>query len=409
MDWFYKFFSNDHALELVLILSFSLLSFFITRKYLLALIKKVASKTKNQWDDIILSKNVFSRLSYLMPAIILHVFSEKIISSLVSFNINFLEIDLFKRMLTGYILLVVLFVIDSLLTSFLTIYNNYEISKRIPIKGYLQLAKIFLFCIGAVLVISALLGKSPNIFLGGLSALAAVLLLVFKNSILSLVANIQITTNGLIKVGDWLEIPKFGADGDVIEISLNTLKIQNWDKTYSFVPMHVLLDEAYKNWSGMVASGGRRIKRAIKIDITSISYCDEATLEQYRKFTILRPYLDEKIEEIKKFNEDNGVDYSSLINGRRLTNIGTFRAYIKAYLANHPKVHKKMTFLVRQLEPTEKGLPIEIYIFLNDTRWVQYEDIQADIFDHLFAALKEFGLRGYQAPSSFDFEKLANR
>jgi miniconductance mechanosensitive channel len=409
MDWFFKFFSNDHALELVLILSFSLLSFVITRKYLLALIKKVASKTKNQWDDIILSKNVFFRLSYLMPAIILHVFSEKVISSLISFDINFLEIDLFKRMLTGYILLVVLFVIDSLLTSFLTIYNNYEISKRIPIKGYLQLVKIFVFCIGAVLVISAILDKSPNIFIGGLSALTAVLLLIFKNSILSLVANIQITTNGLIKVGDWLEIPKFGVDGEVIEISLNTLKIQNWDKTYSFVPMHVLLDEAYKNWSGMVASGGRRIKRAIKIDITSISYCDEETLEKYKKFKILQPYLEGKIEEIKKFNEENNVDYSSVINGRRLTNIGTFRAYIKAYLANHPKVHKEMTFLVRQLEPTEKGLPIEIYIFLNETRWVQYEDIQADIFDHLFAALKEFGLRGYQAPSSFDFEKLAIR
>ena len=228
MDWFFKFFSNDHALELVLILSFSLLSFVITRKYLLALIKKVASKTKNQWDDIILSKNVFFRLSYLMPAIILHVFSEKVISSLISFDINFLEIDLFKRMLTGYILLVVLFVIDSLLTSFLTIYNNYEISKRIPIKGYLQLVKIFVFCIGAVLVISAILDKSPNIFIGGLSALTAVLLLIFKNSILSLVANIQITTNGLIKVGDWLEIPKFGVDGEVIEISLNTLKIPSF-------------------------------------------------------------------------------------------------------------------------------------------------------------------------------------
>ena len=251
-----------------------------------------------------------------------------------------------------------------------------------------------------------MIDKSPIYLLGGIGALTAVLLLIFKDTILSFVASIQIHSNDLFKIGDWLEAPQFGADGDVIDIALHTVKIQNWDKTISIIPSHKLIESSFKNWRGMSESGGRRIKRSIYIDQTSIRFCDEQMIEKFKSFKLLAPYLEAKLAEIDASNADKNINMQALVNGRRLTNIGTFRAYIQAYLKNHPMIHQNLTFLIRQLAPSEKGIAIEIYVFTNITDWIAYEAIQADIFDHLLAVLTEFELQVFQNPTGKNFEQL---
>lgn len=239
-----------------------------------------------------------------------------------------------------------------------------------------------------------------------LGGLTAVLLLVFKDMILGLVAGIQLSSNNMIARGDWIEMPNYGADGDVIDITLTTVMVQNWDKTITTIPTYALISDSFKNWKGMQESGGRRIKRAVNIDINSIRFVDDELLSKLRKVELLKDYLQDKLQEIDKYNQEHAVDTSLLINGRKITNIGTFRAYLIAYLRRHPLINKEMTFLVRQLRPTECGLPIEVYVFSNDKVWANYEAIQADIFDHIFAVVPEFGLRVFQNPTGSDFQFL---
>ena len=279
-------------------------------------------------------------------------------------------------------------------------------SKKISIKSYIQVAKLLVNIFGFIVVIAILTGRSPVYFLSGLGALTAVLLLVFKDTILSLVSSVQISSNDLFKVGDWIEAPQFGADGDVIDIALHSIKIQNWDKTISIIPTNKLLDSSFKNWRGMSESGGRRIKRSINIDMNSIKFCSNEMTERFRKFKVIGRHINQKLSEIEKFNTENNVVDDGQINGRSLTNIGTFRAYIEGYLRNHNKIHDEMTFLVRQLSPSSSGLPIEIYVFANDTDWINYESIQSDIFDHLLAVVPEFDLKVFQHPSGSDFNKI---
>ena len=257
---------------------------------------------------------------------------------------------------------------------------------------------------GIIVVIAVLTGNSPVYLLSGLGALTAVLILVFKDTILSLVSSVQISSNDLFKVGDWVEAPQFGADGDVIDIALHSVKIQNWDKTISVIPTNKLIDSSFKNWRGMAESGGRRIKRSINIDMSSIKFCTNEMIDRYSKYNVIANYIKVKLEEVQRFNIENNITDESLINGRSLTNIGTFRAYIEGYLRNHNKIHDEMTFLVRQLSPSANGLPIEIYVFSNDTDWLNYEKIQADIFDHLLAVVSEFELKVFQNPSGSDFK-----
>jgi miniconductance mechanosensitive channel len=242
--------------------------------------------------------------------------------------------------------------------------------------------------------------------MSGLGAMTAVLLLIFKDTILSFIASLQITFNDLFRIGDWLEIPDFGADGDVIDIALHTVQIQNWDKTISVIPTHKLIDGTFKNWRGMQESGGRRIKRSVLIDISSIKFCDEEMIKKYKKYQILRNYVEQKEKEIEQYNQEYNIDTSELINGRRMTNIGTFRAYVEEYLKRNTNINKDLTFLVRQLAPGHQGLPIEIYVFTNDTRWAFYEKIQADIFDHILAIVPEFDLRIFQAPTGYNLESI---
>ena len=260
---------------------------------------------------------------------------------------------------------------------------------------------------GILGIITILTGQSPVYLLSGIGALTAVLMLVFKDTILSFVATIQINSNDLFKIGDWVDAPQFGADGDVVDIALHTVKIQNWDKTITTIPTHKLIDSSFKNWRGMTDSGGRRIKRAIYIDISTIRFWDKELLRRFQQLDLLQDYLESKLKEVDNSNQTVGANLDQMVKGRRFTNIGTFRAYIKAFLKNHSDIHDEMTFLIRQLPPGEKGLPMEIYVFTNDTDWVRYESIQSDIFDHLMAIISEFDLKVFQNPSGNDFKSIA--
>ncbi|AGH96088.1 mechanosensitive ion channel family protein [Pseudobdellovibrio exovorus] len=290
------------------------------------------------------------------------------------------------------------------------VYTQKPISRTRPIKSYLQGIQIVAYCFGFISIIAVFMNKSPLLILSGLGALTAIIMLVFRDSILSLVAGVQLTTNDLIRVGDWIEMPQFNADGDVREITLHTVKVQNWDKTLTIIPAHKFLENSFKNWRGMQESGGRRIKRSLYIDVQSIRFLTSEDIEKFSSYRLLRPYLEQKNKELQDYNEQLPPDVQKgSLNRRRLTNVGTFRAYLDAYLKNHPQIHQDMTFLVRQLQPGPEGLPIELYVFTRDTRWAIYEGIQADIFDHILSILPEFGLRFFQNPTGYDFMSMGPR
>lgn len=378
----------------ILILSF--LANFLAKSILLRWIKYVIAKTETNWDDIILEKKVFNRLSHLAPSIVIYTFAEVAFPDIVGVQ------DAIRRVAIAYMVVVTAIVVDAFLNAVVAIYNTSTVAESRPIKSYVQVAKIFVYLITVVLVITTLLNRSPWAFLSGLGALTAVIMLVFKDTILGFVASIQLVSYDMVRQGDWIEMPKFGADGDVIDVTLNTVKVQNWDKTISTIPTYALVSDTFRNWRGMQDSGGRRIKRAIVIDLNTIRFCNEEMLDRFEKVRLIREYIKQKQVELKAHNEKYSIDSEVAINIRRLTNVGTFRAYIVAYLKQHPKIHQNMTFLIRQLPPSDKGLPIEIYVFSNDQAWAKFEGIQADIFDHLLAVVPEFGLRVFQSPSGED-------
>ncbi len=303
-------------------------------------------------------------------------------------------------------ILMVALTVTALMSAANQIYESRPIARDRPIKGFVQLAQIAIYILGAILVIAALIDRSPVILLSGLGAITAVLLIVFRDTLLSLVASVQLTGQDMIRVGDWLEVPQFGADGDVIDVALYTVTVQNWDKTITKIPTHRLTSDSFKNWRGMAESGGRRIKRSINIDFNSIRFLTDTEVQRFTAFVLLKDYIKAKEAELKAYNEALHAPGESGVNLRRLTNIGTFRAYIYNYLKHHPKIHDQMTLMVRQLQPGTEGLPIEIYCFSNDTDWGAYEGIQADIFDHVFAIAPEFGLRLYQRPAGADLREI---
>ncbi|MEZ5072236.1 MAG: mechanosensitive ion channel [Bacteroidales bacterium] len=372
---------------------------FLVKRILISAITRVARQTKNDWDDIFVERKVFNRFAHLAPAIIVFISFQYIFEAekLVTF---------LRHVTQAYMVLVVLLVLDALLSSFHEVYLRLPISRGRNIKAYIQVVKIILFFIGGLVIISLFSTKNLTNLLAGLGAMAAVLILVFKDTILGLVASIQLSANKMVQVGDWISMPKYGADGDVLDISLTTVKVQNWDKTIATIPTYALVSESFSNWKGMEESGGRRIKRSLNIDMTSVGFLTPEQTDKFRKFYLLRSYIEKKEKEIAEYNKSLNLDDSIVANGRRMTNLGTFRAYLENYLKNHPKIHKEMTFLVRHLQPTETGIPVEIYVFSNDQAWANYEGIQADIFDHILAILPEFGLRVFQNPSGSDFRKL---
>ena len=372
-------------------LAICIASYIISNKIIIKLISNFFKRTSTKLDDILIEKGFLNRLSNLIPLIIFYNL----------FNYIYGDYLLVNRLALALIAIVVILSINSLLNAFNDIYNQSKYSDKINIKSYFQILTLVINLFGLIVVVSILSGQSPFYLLSGLGALTAVLMLVFKDTILSFVSSIQISSNDLFKVGDWVEAPQFGADGDVIDIGLHTIKIQNWDKTISIIPTHKLIDSSFKNWRGMSDSGGRRIKRSINIDINSIKFCNHELIEKFKSVNIITEYINRKLSEIDKHNAD--LNTKSSINGRALTNIGTYRAYIKAYLKNNKNINNDMTFLVRQLSPTEKGLPIEIYVFSNNTNWIEYEEIQSDIFDHLLSVLNQFELQIYQYPSGNNF------
>ena len=353
-------------------------------------------KTSTQLDDILIKRNVFKRLTYIVPALIFYNFAY----AAPQFTMMIQRASLTLMAIAG------LLVINSFINALRDIYKQTKYNERLDINSYLQITKLIINILGTVVIIGIIINKDTTLLLSGLGAMTAVIMLIFKDTILSLVASLQISSNDLFKVGDWVEAPQFSADGDVIDIALHAVKIQNWDKTISVIPTHKLIDSTFKNWRGMSESGGRRIKRSMSIDMNSISLCNAETLDKFKKFELIREYIDQKQQEVSEHNQANNIDTSELINGRSLTNVGTFRAYIEAYLHSNSKIHPDMTFLIRQLEPTAQGLPIQIYVFTNDTDWVRYEGIQADIFDHLLAVMPEFGLKIFQSPTGKDFGNL---
>lgn len=379
----------------------ALLANFIAKRLIHYVIHPIIRRTSIQWDDLLIEHNVIVRFSHIVPAAIIHFFAPALFTDSTE------VLELFSVIVNTYLIVITLFVIDGVLNFARALWERGPVGRRYPAKSFVQAAKLVINLIGLIFILSSLLGKSPVVFFSGLGAVTAILLLIFKDAILGLVAGFQLSVNNMVMVGDWIAMPARGADGDVIDVSLTTVKVQNWDKTITTIPTYALISDSFKNWRGMKDAGGRRIKRPLHIDMRTIQFADEDLLERFKRIRLLRPYLQAKLEEIKKYNDDvgKGEGLSELINGRRLTNVGTFRAYCVAYLRNHPKLQQEMTLLVRQLASGPHGLPIEIYTFTNDTAWANYEDIQGDIFDHFLSVLPEFGLSAYQAPSGADLEK----
>ena len=385
------------ALLVVLVLLLSYLANLVTRRILLKVIRGTVKRTVTLWDDALAEKKLFYRAAHLAPSLVIYLMAAVPFEGLEGW------ISATRAAANIYMLIVGALVLDALLNGVLTIYRTFDVATRVPIRGFLQVIKVVLFFIVGIFVLSILMNESPKFFLGGLGALTAVLMLVFKDPILGLVGGIQLSTNDMVRIGDWVSLPKFNADGPVIDISLTTVKVQNWDKTITTIPTYALISDSFKNWRGMSDSGGRRIKRSLHVDISSIRFCTDEMLERFRKIESISEYIEAKNAEVTAYNAEHGVDQTIEINGRRMTNVGTFRAYVTAYLHNHPRIHQEgLTFLVRQLEPGPKGLPIEVYVFTRTTAWVEYEDIQADIFDHLLAAAPEFDLRVFQDPTDKD-------
>ncbi len=372
--------------------------YLVMKRLILRFVHAAFLRSSGKWDDLLVEHGVLSPVALLAPAIFLH----NAFKYLPSFP------EFLTHLFYPFVLFIMALTLDRLMSVGVAIYERYPVAQRYPIRGYVQIVKIVLYLAVAIIIVCYLLGQSPWAFLSGLGALTALILLIFKDTILSFVASVQIVMNDLVRVGDWIEVPQYNADGDVIEIALYTIKVQNWDKTITTIPTYKLIEGSFKNWRGMKQAGGRRIKRSVLIDKRSIRFLSEKDIERLRKIQILKPYIDAKLKELDEYNRVHDIDDSVLVNGRRMTNIGTFRAYLVEYLKQHPKIRKDMTFLVRQLPPSPDGLPLEIYVFSRDIVWANYEAIQADIFDHLLACVPEFGLRVYQRPSGNDIELLSS-
>lgn len=378
-----------------------------------AVIRRIASRTRATWDDRLIERKVFSRLAHVVPGIIVY-YGVSPTLGLTPAQVAAAETSLaFTAALAGRVALAFVVVAAAMsFSAFLNavndIYNDtFAEAKNRPIKGYLQVVGLVAWLGAGIIVVSILAERSPIVFLSGLGALTAVLLLVFRDTILSLVASLQIASNDMIRIGDWVEMPQANADGDVVDIALHTVKIQNWDKTISTIPTHHFISSSFKNWRGMSESGGRRIKRSLHLDMSSIRFLTDEEIETLSRFELLKAYMAGKRRELEEYQAaKRALDGETIPEPRRLTNVGTFRAYVFEYLKANPKIHDGMTRLVRQLAPSPQGLPIEIYCFTNDTAWSNYEAIQGDLFDHLIAILPEFGLEAFQEPAGSDFARL---
>lgn len=387
---------NEYIVEFAIVSGMAgvaVIGFYIGRKILLPIVHRFFKRTKITWDDFLTDHKFFGRLMLLIPAMIFH-YGLPFVPHLHRFLSKTIHI---------YVYFVIIAVVNSFIDTVVAIYNTRPLSHKWPLKGWGQLLKMFVTILGGIFIIALILDRSPWGFVSGIGAMTAILLLIFKDTLLSFVASLQIASYDLIRVGDWIEMPSFGVDGDVVDISLHTIKVQNFDKTVVSVPTYKFLENSFKNWRGMYEVDGRRMKRSILIDQSSVTYLNPDMLENLKTVDLLRDYLNKKQNEIEKENRRQSYSSDNPLNGRRLTNLGTFRAYVVEYLKRHPHVRKDLTLIVRHLQPeANQGLPLEIYCFIDDTRWNQYESIQADILDHVLAAMPFFGLRTYQRNALVD-------
>ncbi|MBL6990599.1 MAG: mechanosensitive ion channel [Bacteriovoracaceae bacterium] len=402
------FIQNTIGFHFIISLGLLILGFIallISKKIVLTSIKKFVGKTKVTWDDVFYQNNLFKHLSYILPVALIYF----LLTLMPSLHPKFVQAVL--KILTVIVTAFATLSLLSIITSINVIYASHPEFKDRPIKGYFQLIKLIIVIICLIIIVSILLNMSPLVFLSSLGALTAVLILVFKDTIMSLIASILLTSNDLVRIGDWIEMPQFGADGDVIDIALHTIKIQNFDKTITTIPTNKLIDGSFKNWHGMSQFGARRIKRCIYLDLNHFKFLTEKDIQRLGQFKLLKNYLDEISKQISGLDEKSGevtIDHTFSGNNRRLTNVGTFRWYLYFYLKNNPQISKDATFLIRQLAPTPNGLPLELYIFASETDWIKYENIQADIFDHILTIVPDFGLKLFQNPSGADFGHIAH-
>jgi miniconductance mechanosensitive channel len=379
-----------NVLALSTILVVSAFIYIIARLLIRPQIANWVYKSNNRWDNALQEHGFFRRLMHLFPALFIYIVTPVLIEDEAVMHGAIIKSAQLYMLYSGVL------AVYALLSTIEDVYNASALARRAPITGFIQVSKLAFAIVAILLSISLIVGKSPLLLLSGLTAIAAVLLLIFRDTILGFVAGIQIAANRMFNTGDWISMPKYEVDGEILEIGLTNVKVQNWDNTISTLPTYSLTTEAVKNWRGMQESGGRRIKRAVYIDIHSIKLCDNNMLERLSGIRFINDYIEKKKTELRDYHRDMSIDESDLLNSRRLTNIGTFRAYLEAYLRKHPKINQDLTLMVRQLPPNELGLPLEIYCFSAEKAWVKYEKIQADVFDHVMAMLASFELRAYQ-------------
>ena len=370
------------------------------RRLIVPLLQKISARTKAVWDDHLFSDKVMHRAARLIPPLIWYVLLR------VAFYDTPVLLNVLHKACLIYLIVAVLQLVAAFLDTLYEISSRHETLRNRPLKGVYQMIKLLAVCVGAILIVSILIGQDATAVLAGLGASAAIIMLIFRDSILGLVAGVQLSANDMLRPGDWITMAKYGADGYVTEVTLTTVKVQNFDKTITTIPPYALVSDSFQNWRGMRESGGRRVKRSINIDMTSVRFCTPEMLAKYRKIQLLKDYVEQTEEVIEKYNVENGIDNSILVNGRRQTNLGVFRAYLTAYLKSLPDVNQELTCMVRQLQPTDRGIPIELYFFCALKDWVPYEGVQADVFDHVLAIIPEFDLQVFQSPSGRDFQRV---
>ncbi len=389
----------DSIILVAIMLSISFIIDKIDRRILLKLLHRLLGKTSPKIFDLLEKHHALAKIAAVIPLLVISLLSPIALSSYPAFS------ELVSNICSIAIMIKMASFVFALLDVMLDLSRGKGLNKKLPIKSINQLIKLFIFLIVLVLSITTIIDESPLYFLSGLGAMTAVILLIFKDTILGFVAGVQLAANQMVNRGDWIEMPKYGADGKVLEVALTTVQVQNWDKTITMIPTYALISDSFKNWRGMEDAGGRRIKRSIRLDVNSISFLDQELLQHLLKIDSIKNYLSQKQQEVDSNNRILDSDLNITANGRKLTNVGTFRAYLEFYLRNHPKVRQDMTLLVRQLPADQYGLPIELYLFCNDIEWASYEAVQSDIFDHLYAVLPEFQLRAFQSPSGYDWRQ----
>ncbi|MCD8194150.1 MAG: mechanosensitive ion channel family protein, partial [Tannerellaceae bacterium] len=392
----------DNFIVLAIIIGIAIIVNYICRSIILGTFKRIAQRTKNTWDDLLVDRKIINKLIHIIPGILVYI----LLPFAFSGTDTPVMLDISQRVCMIYIIAVVLRFINATLKVAGEVYHYKDSLKDKPLKGFIQVIQVAVLFIGSIVIIAILINQSPKALFAGLGASAAVLMLVFKDSILGFVAGIQLSANNMLRPGDWITMNKYGADGWVTEVTLNAVKVRNFDNTITTIPPYALVSDSFQNWRNMFESGGRRIKRSINIDMNTVTFCTPEMLEKFRKISLISDYIDEKEKELEAYNTEHQIDSSILVNGRRQTNLGVFRAYLLRYLEHHPHISKELIYMVRQLQPTEKGIPMEVYCFSSNKEWVKYEGIQADVFDHILAIMPEFGLKVFQSISGNDLHHM---